>query len=787
MRSKLRGHRAAAALCFLLPLLLLAGVYALRGIEPFGPNTLLYGDMGGQYLNFMASYKELFGRGLFYTWHKALGGEALSLNAYYLFSPFNLLLAFPAEKLSLAVVCITLLKTGAAGLTMGVFLRGRGSRGAMVPALATAWALSGYMAGFAQNLMWLDGVILLPLAALGLRRILAGGRPWLYLASLWGALVTCYYIGWMLCIYSGLYFFLHWLALGRAPWRWRSAGLFCASSVLAGGLAAWVLLPVGLALRQGKASYAMDWSLALNFEPPDLLRQFFAGAYPAGQATNQLPLVFCGTLPLLLALLFFFRKGPAGGEKLAGAGLLAVLLGSFFFRAPDLIWHGFQSPSWFPYRYSFLFIFTVLELAALGWNSLPPLRPALARWAPRALAALLAAELGANSFLALAALGAPGGTQPATLAQWGKTVSALKTQDPGFYRVQFPGAPDQNAAFLLGYAGTAHYSSSYSSAAYELLRALGLSGTSGWMADGQGVTGAAASLLGVKYQLGGAARPGWAALEGAQRNPDALPAAFAAAGAPAGRLALDVPFDNLETVYSALLGNDAGVFVPVDPGEPRLLGLTVLDEYHYSVDVPTTGGSLLFTLTAPADGLLYAHFPVYDQYCGAQVFAGGQARGEALTQSENGTVFLGQVTAGQRLTVELRSAGSELSLAGWHFALEQPGALQAACSELAAGGLALEAFGSGYLKGSLTAGPGTTALFTSIPYEKGWHLLIDGQKAEPYPALNALLAAPLTPGSHTVELYFIPPGLAAGLAAAACSAAALAAWALLARCGKRPA
>ena len=156
-------RRAQILLSFFLTMLLLAGVYAARGIEPFGANTLLFGDMGGQYLNFMAGYKELFGRGLFYTWHKALGGEALSLNAYYLFSPFNLLLLlFPAAKLSLAVVCITLLKTGAAGLTMGLFLRSLGSRGPVALALAAAYALSGYMAGFAQNLMWLDGVIAAP-------------------------------------------------------------------------------------------------------------------------------------------------------------------------------------------------------------------------------------------------------------------------------------------------------------------------------------------------------------------------------------------------------------------------------------------------------------------------------------------------------------------------------------------------------------------------------------------------------------------------------------------------
>ncbi|WP_418665945.1 YfhO family protein [Allofournierella sp.] len=779
-RAAMRG-RVQLALCFFLPLLLLAGVYAARGIEPFGTNTLLFGDMGGQYLNFMASYKELFGPGLFYTWHKALGGEALSLNAYYLFSPFNLLLlAFPAAKLSLAVVFITLLKTGAAGLAMGLFLRSLGCRGPVALALAGAYALSGYMAGFAQNLMWLDGVILAPLVVLGLRRLLAGGRPWVYLAALFSAVLTCYYIGWMLCLYSSLYFFLHWLALPNAPGRFRIAARFCVSSTLAGGLAAWMLLPIARALAQGKAQYAMQWSFALNFDPPALLRQFFAGAYPSGTATNQLPLVFCGALPLVLALAFFCRRGPSLGEKLAGAGLLAALLASFLFRTPDLVWHGFQSPSWFPFRYSFLFILTLLELAARGWNALPPLRPRLRRWLPAALAAVLAAELALNSSLALKAFGVPTAAQPAVLDQWQGKVQRLQAADPGFYRVQYPDAPDQNAPFLLGYAGTAHYSSSYSAAAYELLRAVGLAGTSGWVTDGQGVSTAAASLLAVKYQLGGAQRPGWAAAGGAQQNPLALPVAFAAASIPAGRLALDVPFANLEAVYSALLGREAGVFLPLEAGEPRLVGLSVLDGYRYSVDVPATGGSLVFTLTTPASGSLYASFPVYDQYCGAQVLVDGRLVGETLTQSQNGTLFLGQVTTGQRLTVELRSAGEQLALAGWHFAVQRPAALAAACGELAQGGLSVKSWGGGYVKGSITAGPGTTALFTSIPCEEGWRVWVDGQPVQPFKALNSLLAAPLSPGTHTVELRFVPPGLGTGLAISCGSAAALAAWLWLA-------
>ena len=168
---RLSGFLPALAAA-LVPVALLAGLYAAQGVAPFGPNSLFFGDMDGQYSHFLASFSELFGQGAFYTWHKALGGEALSWAAYYLFSPFNfLVLLFPTSQLPTAVTLLTLTKAGCAGLSMQLFLHRRAGSRLSVP-LSWAWALSGYLLGFSQNIMWMDALIALPLIAWGIRRIL---------------------------------------------------------------------------------------------------------------------------------------------------------------------------------------------------------------------------------------------------------------------------------------------------------------------------------------------------------------------------------------------------------------------------------------------------------------------------------------------------------------------------------------------------------------------------------------------------------------------------------------
>ena len=56
------------------------------------------------------------------------------------------------------------------------------------------------------------------------------------------------------------------------------------------------------------------------------------------------------------------------------------------------------------------------------------------------------------------------------------------------------------------------------------------------------------------------------------------------------------------------------------------------------------------------------------------------------------------------------------------------------------------------------------ALFLSIPYDKGWTVLIDGEEAETYKIFETFLAVDMPAGEHEVTLTYFPGGLKAGLA-----------------------
>ena len=53
--------------------------------------------------------------------------------------------------------------------------------------------------------------------------------------------------------------------------------------------------------------------------------------------------------------------------------------------------------------------------------------------------------------------------------------------------------------------------------------------------------------------------------------------------------------------------------------------------------------------------------------------------------------------------------------------------------------------------------------FTSIPFDEGWKVLVDGQEVKGRKIFNAFLGFDLPEGSHEISLTYYPPGMTWGL------------------------
>jgi uncharacterized membrane protein YfhO len=71
--------------------------------------------------------------------------------------------------------------------------------------------------------------------------------------------------------------------------------------------------------------------------------------------------------------------------------------------------------------------------------------------------------------------------------------------------------------------------------------------------------------------------------------------------------------------------------------------------------------------------------------------------------------------------------------------------------------------GDTFIKGTVNA-PNGGILVTSVPYEEGWSMKIDGMETEITELTgDAWISAQLDPGTHEVELNFRPAGFIKGL------------------------
>jgi len=83
-------------------------------------------------------------------------------------------------------------------------------------------------------------------------------------------------------------------------------------------------------------------------------------------------------------------------------------------------------------------------------------------------------------------------------------------------------------------------------------------------------------------------------------------------------------------------------------------------------------------------------------------------------------------------------------------------------NSLAGNSLDVESYSDTTIKGTVNAKE-NCYLYSSIPYDDGWSVYVDGKKAETFEIGGTLLAIELTPGQHKIEYKYFPVGFLYGI------------------------
>ena len=351
---------------FIVPIMLMVVIYALIGIYPVGDKTIVNSDMYLQYVGFLGHIKDVLKgeANLFYSFSKSLGGNTVGVFVYYMSSPLNLIIGlFPKAYIAETIVVITLIKIGLSSLTFTIYLiQSFKKKDINVIMFSLCYSFMAYNINFQLNIMWLDGVVLLPLVILGIDKLINENKCKLYVISLFIAIVSNYYIGYMICIFSGLYFIYKLISNNKV--ELKKLGIFICASILSVALSAFVLIPTVLSLSSGKAKFRLFQELPkLMMSLDEVIAQLFIGNYSLGQIMGNYPNIYCGVIITVLGILYFLNKNISRKERILSGIFMFVLLLSIFISTLVLIWHGFDYPVGFAYRFSFLISFLGIVLA----------------------------------------------------------------------------------------------------------------------------------------------------------------------------------------------------------------------------------------------------------------------------------------------------------------------------------------------------------------------------------------------------------------------------------------
>ena len=842
--------------CFLVPVILMYGVYVVKGIFPFYNGSPLVLDLNAQYVSFFEALRDfvLGERSILYSFSRSLGGEFMGMVAYYMASPLTYItVLFPKDRIQEAVLAIMLLKCGLSAVTFAFYLhkKSRNPKKLTIFTFSLMYALSAYAVVQQHNTMWIDALIWLPLFAYGLEDLVYRKKYKLYVISLAVIMVCNYYIGFMVCIFAILYFFYCYFSKSKTevnPYgeklHFVRAGLrFAFFSILAAAISAFMLIAAYYSLQFGKTEFSSpNWTMEANFDVVDFLAKFLPGSYDTVEPAG-LPFVYCGLLTLLLLPIYFLSKKITPREKIASIALIGALVLSLILKPLDLIWHGFSMPNWLNSRYSFMLCFVLLVIAykafgniqktgekfVLGTAAFLILFAAVAEkfemtsfltsneklltfgcvWFSIAftiilaiilcwklnmnhknrtrtisgiLAVVVCAELFCNGIVCFLQLHNDVYFTTYTsyndhLANLRPVVNSIKERDTSFYRMEKVHHRTKNDSMALGMYGITNSTSTLNQKVIDFVGSLGYTGRSHYTMYNGG-TAVGDSLLGIKYvidhntssKLYNLYQP-IEAIESEKytvyENPNALSLAYGVS-----KNIIDFQGDDYESYFNRynamiteMLGSEELVDLFKHVYQVSITSRNCTEDIGLSRNKYTTedhDGYVILDYVAPQSGYYYFYA---NASCNEELRINFNSRGDAnyLGKDSNHIVIGGYHEEGEPISIKLTvPEGSEMTLYTsynylWYFTLDQYNEVFSTLKNGPQFDIDANNSTEDHLTGKISTKEKDQMILTTIPYDKGWNVYVDGKKVETYEALNALMAFDISnSGDHTLELKYWP-------------------------------
>ena len=184
------------------------------------------------------------------------------------------------------------------------------------------------------------------------------------------------------------------------------------------------------------------------------------------------------------------------------------------------------------------------------------------------------------------------------------------------------------------------------------------------------------------------------------------------------------------------------------------------ENFSYNKEITGQEGSIVIKYEIPESQNVY----LYTDCKSADTINVSGTNGFSKSQDPSDPYVLdcGYLEKGEILTLEITiPSDKESGYADIYAVGLDMNNFEAGYNKLAASAMDISEFTDTHIKGTVNV-KANELVYTSINYDEGWEITVDGEKVEPVALGDALIGIDAAPGTHTIEMTYKPKGFMIG-------------------------
>ncbi|MCB5038527.1 YfhO family protein [Streptococcus mutans] len=424
------------------------------------------------------------------------------------------------------------------------------------------------------------------------------------------------------------------------------------------------------------------------------------------------------------------------------------------------------------------------------------------------LALITALELGYNAYLSQVTLAYTDAYKFTDIAKNMKELSdtVKKKNKAGFYRVGSSFLYSKNDPFLVSYPGLSTFSSNMEKSTINLFNSMGDVGGNAatFYANGTALTDA---LYSVRYYIDRKdysatdieKHPNWQFFNrNATRsdlkeyykpiyenkrfiiyeNPDVLSPAFGTNTLTHNiKFGINNPVSNQNIILSSMSGKKQKYFEYIGIPKIELINMQEVNENGHRIFKridKKQAGTIRITFTPQTDDTYYfqAPYSLRKSMGNVSIMLNNQWYHYSQSYDQVQLWNLTSKTPNQEMVLQLQtSQDDQLDLTNMALVRANQTAIKKVIDDRLKQDMTVTKWTNTLIKGHVQITDKSNVMMTSIPYNPGWTVKVDGKKVKTDEAWGSLLSFPITSGKHRIEMSFMPQGFVVGIAVSVISIA----------------